>query len=94
MQLSIRHVAIVAVGLVALACGNSSTSGGGSSGSAKTDITVGIDIPFHPLWDYVAAKSNTYFEGKPYKVHFKVLDATTQVPSFGKGDLDVMTTPP
>ncbi len=93
MRLSLKYMAMVVVGLLAVACGSSGTSGT-SPGTAKTDITVGIDIPFHPLWDYVAAKSDTYFAGKPYKVHFKVLDATTQVPSFGKGDLDVMTTPP
>ncbi|MGI8680257.1 MAG: ABC transporter substrate-binding protein [Jatrophihabitans sp.] len=64
-----------------------------SSGTAR-DITIGIDVPFHPIWDYVQAKASTYFAGKPYKVHFKVLDATTQVPAFGKGDLQVMTTVP
>lgn len=93
MRLGIRSLglAVVAIMLVA-ACGtNSSTN---NTSAAKTDITVGIDIPFHPLWDYVAAKSDMYFAGKPYKVHWKVLDATTQVPAFGKGDLDVMTTPP
>jgi ABC-type nitrate/sulfonate/bicarbonate transport system substrate-binding protein len=86
-------VALAFVALVAVACGSGGASSTGG-GAAKSDITVGIDIPFHPLWDYVAAKSDTYFAGKPYRVHFKVLDATTQVPAFGKGDLDVMTTPP
>ncbi len=62
--------------------------------ATKRVINVGIDIPFHPIFDYVAAKSATYFKGKPYVVKFKFLDATTQTPSFGKGDLDVMTTPP
>jgi len=57
-------------------------------------FTVGIDIPFHPIFDYVYAKADEYFANKPYKVKFKFLDATTQVPAFGKGDLDVMTTPP
>jgi ABC-type nitrate/sulfonate/bicarbonate transport system substrate-binding protein len=57
-------------------------------------FTVGIDIPFHPIFDYVYAKSDEYFANKPYKVKFKFLDATTQVPAFGKGELDVMTTPP
>jgi ABC-type nitrate/sulfonate/bicarbonate transport system substrate-binding protein len=64
------------------------------SSASKKVINVGIDIPFHPIFDYVAAKSSTYFRGKPYTVKFKFLDATTQTPSFGKGDLDVMTTPP
>lgn len=92
MRLSVSRVALAVVVLVAVACGGGANNAGG--GAAKSDITVGIDIPFHPLWDYVAAKSDTYFAGKPYKVHFKVLDATTQVPAFGKGDLDVLTTPP
>ena len=66
----------------------------GATAAPQKTITVGIDIPFHPIFDYVMAKSDTYFAGKPYKVKFKVLDATTQVPAFGQGQLDVMTTPP
>jgi ABC-type nitrate/sulfonate/bicarbonate transport system substrate-binding protein len=65
-----------------------------STAAPQKTITVGIDIPFHPIFDYVMAKSDTYFAGKPYTVKFKVLDATTQVPAFGQGQLDVMTTPP
>lgn len=61
---------------------------------AGSTYTVCIDIPFHPLFDYLAAKSDTIFAGKPYKVSFKVLDAKTQVPAFGAGQCDVMTTPP
>jgi ABC-type nitrate/sulfonate/bicarbonate transport system substrate-binding protein len=57
-------------------------------------FTIGIDIPFHPIFDYVYAKKDEYFANKPYKVEFKFLDATTQVPAFGKGDIQVMTTPP
>jgi ABC-type nitrate/sulfonate/bicarbonate transport system substrate-binding protein len=101
-------VAIVAALAVALgACGSSndktttSGSAGGSSTTAAsttpppgTTYTVGIDIPFHPIFDYVQARSADYFAGRPYTVKFKVLDGTTQVPAFGKGDLDVMTTPP
>jgi ABC-type nitrate/sulfonate/bicarbonate transport system substrate-binding protein len=64
------------------------------SAAGKRVINVGIDIPFHPIFDYVAAKSSTYFKGRPYVVKFKFLDATTQTPAFGKGDLDIMTTPP
>lgn len=57
-------------------------------------FTVGIDIPFHPIFNYVYAKADEYFANKPYKVKFKFLDATTQVPAFGKGEIQVMTTPP
>ena len=70
------------------------SSGLSSSAAGKKVIDVGIDIPFHPIFDYVAAKSSTYFKGKPYVVKFKFLDATTQTPAFGKGDLEIMTTPP
>ena len=73
---------------------STTASGGGTTKPSKSVYTVGIDIPFHPIFDYVEAKVNEYFAGKPYTVKFKVLDATTQVPAFGKGDLDVMTTPP
>ncbi len=91
-----RRIALAALavlaGLAAFA-GATQTSSARPAAPAKT-ITIGIDIPFHPIFDYVQAKADTYFAGKPYTVEFKVLDATTQVPSFGKGDLDVMTTPP
>lgn len=90
---------VVATGALG-ACGSSddsssstSSSSASSSGKEKT-YTVGIDVAFHPIWDYVKAKSGDYFKGKPYKVDFKILDATTQVPAFGKGSLDVFTTPP
>lgn len=98
-------IAILAIALAA--CGSDGDSGStGAETSAETaeevkttpapgtTYSVGIDIPFHPIFDYVQAESDKYFAGKPYKVKFEVLDATTQVPSFGKGDLDVMTTPP
>ena len=62
--------------------------------AANPTYTVCIDIPFHPLFDYLAEKSDTIFAGKPYTVKFKVLDAKTQVPAFGAGQCDVMTTPP
>lgn len=92
-QLTSTLLACMALG----ACGGADEPGsggqGGGSSQAKT-YTVGIDIPFHPIFNYVQAKKNEYFADKPYKVDFKVLDATTQVPSFGRGDLDVMTTPP
>jgi uncharacterized protein YceK len=93
--------------VLATGCGssnkNKSTSSAASTASTPAattpsskgkTYTVGIDIPFHPIFDYVEAKSKDYFGPKGYTVKFKVLDATTQVPSFGKGDLDVMTTPP
>jgi ABC-type nitrate/sulfonate/bicarbonate transport system substrate-binding protein len=65
-----------------------------SAVAAGPTYTVCIDIPFHPLFDYLAAKSDTIFAGKPYVVKFKVLDAKTQVPAFGAGQCNVMTTPP
>lgn len=94
---------LCAAGLAVGACGSddpepaassSSTAAKPAASAAQKDYSVGIDIPFHPIFDYVQAKSDEYFKGKPYKVKFEVLDPTTQVPSFGKGDLDVMTTPP
>lgn len=96
---------VAALAVVLAACGSSSDDDGNDSSASTTTATnttpppgttytVGIDIPFHPIFDYVQARAADYFAGKPYEVEFKVLDATTQVPSFGKGDLDVMTTPP
>jgi ABC-type nitrate/sulfonate/bicarbonate transport system substrate-binding protein len=62
--------------------------------TAKKVYTVGIDIPFHPIFNYVAANTKTYFARSPFEVRFRFLDATTQAPAFGRGQLDVMTTPP
>jgi len=88
----------------AVGCGdddNDNTTSAATSAPAATTpsskgktYTVGIDIPFHPIFNYVQAKTKDYFGPKGYTVNFKVLDATTQTPAFGKGDLDVMTTPP
>lgn len=73
--------------------GNTAANAPAADATTKT-VTVGIDVPFHPIYDYLTAKTDTYFAGTPYKVQFKVLDATTQVPAFGRGDLDVITTVP
>jgi ABC-type nitrate/sulfonate/bicarbonate transport system substrate-binding protein len=80
--------------LTAVSVGTTTASARPSAASANPAYTVCIDIPFHPLFDYLAAKSDTIFAGKPYTVKFKVLDAKTQVPAFGAGQCDVMTTPP
>ena len=81
--------------LVAVSVSTASASrSSASSPAADPNYTVCIDIPFHPLFDYLAANSGTIFAGKPYTVNFKVLDAKTQVPAFGAGQCDVMTTPP
>lgn len=84
-----------AVGLAGCASNQGNTGAGPAAADAtQKTVTVGIDVPFHPIFDYLEAKSDTYFAGTRYKVQFKVLDATTQVPAFGRGDLDVITTVP
>jgi ABC-type nitrate/sulfonate/bicarbonate transport system substrate-binding protein len=80
--------------VAAVSVGATTASARPAAPSANPTYTVCIDIPFHPLFDYLAAKSDTIFAGKPYTVKFKVLDAKTQVPAFGAGQCDVMTTPP
>lgn len=94
-----RAVVAVLVGAAALLTGCASNQGNtGAAGAAadatQSTVTVGIDVPFHPIFDYLIAKSDQYFKDTPYKVSFKVLDATTQVPAFGRGDLQVITTVP
>jgi ABC-type amino acid transport substrate-binding protein len=84
----------VSIFTAAALAGRSEAAAGPSAVAAPPTYTVCIDIPFHPLFDYLAAKSDSIFAGKPYKVNFKVLDAKTQVPAFGAGQCDVMTTPP
>ncbi len=90
--------ALAAVGALVLAgCSSAEdgTAGGGSGAdSGGTTYTVGIDVAFHPIFDYVMGQAEEYFGDKDYDVEFQVLDATTQVPAFGAGDLDVMTTVP
>lgn len=89
---SIRRLACGAA--VAVAAVLAAGCSGDRSTAASRTYTVGIDIPFHPLLDYVIAKQDTYFAGKPYKVRFKILDSTSVVPAFGTGKLDVIGTFP
>jgi ABC-type nitrate/sulfonate/bicarbonate transport system substrate-binding protein len=86
-------VAAAAAALTAAALAVGATAASRSANAGPT-YTVCIDIPFHPLFEYLAAKADTIFAGKPYTVNFKVLDAKTQVPAFGAGQCNVMTTPP
>jgi ABC-type nitrate/sulfonate/bicarbonate transport system substrate-binding protein len=88
LGLTVRAVAVAICVLAA------SFFAAGAGRAAAPTYTVCIDIPFHPLFDYLAAKSDAIFASKPYKVNFKVLDAKTQVPAFGAGQCNVMTTPP
>jgi len=90
MKLNRKRIAALAA--LAAAVSVSMTAGAGHA--AGPTYTVCIDIPFHPIFDYVMAKKDTYFAGKPYSVQFKVLDATTQLPAFGAGQCNVITTPP
>jgi ABC-type nitrate/sulfonate/bicarbonate transport system substrate-binding protein len=62
--------------------------------ASQGTVTIGIDVPFHPIYDYLMANTDEFFGDSGYDVEFTVLDATTQVPSFGRGDLDVITTVP
>jgi ABC-type nitrate/sulfonate/bicarbonate transport system substrate-binding protein len=93
MKVRVRVTAALA-GLAVLSACTAVASARPSGRADNPAYTVCIDIPFHPLFDYLAAKSDTIFAGKPYTVTFKVLDAKTQVPAFGAGQCDVMTTPP
>ncbi|MFN2467224.1 MAG: ABC transporter substrate-binding protein [Gaiellaceae bacterium] len=95
MKLSSKLVVAVAAVAVAIAVSlTAAVSPGKAERAGQPTYTVCIDIPFHPIFDYVMAKKDTYFARKPYKVNFKVLDATTQLPAFGAGQCNVITTPP
>jgi ABC-type nitrate/sulfonate/bicarbonate transport system substrate-binding protein len=90
-------VALVLAVAVLAGCASNQGNTGSVTGPAdptQKTVTIGIDVPFHPIFDYLMAESGRYFADTPYKVAFKVLDATTQVPAFGRGDLDVITTVP
>lgn len=88
--------AAIAVAMLAGCASNQGTTATAASvvDASTTTVRIGIDVPFHPIYDYLEAKSAELFAGTPYKVDFTVLDATTQVPAFGRGDLDVITTVP
>ncbi len=82
----------VVIVLVLAACGDDDGGGGGGGGTGT--YRVGIDIPFHPLVNYVIANEDAYFGDTRYDVKFRVLDTATLVPTFGKGDLDTIATFP
>jgi ABC-type amino acid transport substrate-binding protein len=95
MKLSSKPIVATAALAVAIAASvTAAIVSGAKAGRTAETYTVCIDIPFHPIFDYVMAKNDTYFAGKPYTVNFKILDATTQLPAFGAGQCDVITTPP
>jgi len=97
MKLS-NKMRVTTVASVAAVAALSAFTGAAFAGlTSRSDVptyTVCIDIPFHPLFDYLQGENSTIFANKPYKVNFKVLSATTQVPAFGNGQCDVMTTVP
>lgn len=90
--------ALVAGTVLVLAGCTSNQDNTGQSAEAvdasESTVTIGIDVPFHPIYDYLMANTDEFFGDTGYDVEFTVLDATTQVPSFGRGDLDVITTVP
>lgn len=89
--------ALLLAGSLSVGCSSNKDNTGRTDDAGKKatgTITVGIDIPFHPLFDYLMADPDKFFADSGYDVEFKVLDATTQVPAFGRGDLDVLTTVP
>ena len=47
--------------------GNTGQQAGQAAGR-QTTITVGIDVPFHPIFNYVSAESERYFADTPYDV--------------------------
>lgn len=97
LRLSVLLAAVMSCLLAAGCASNQGNTGANSAApadAASKTITVGIDVPFHPIFDYLMSDPDKFFAGTPYKVEFKVLDATTQVPAFGRGDLDVITTVP
>ena len=72
--------------------GSGCDSGGGQDAAPQKTYRVGIDIPFHPLFNYVSVNKDDYFEG--FNVEFRILDTSTLSPAFGTGDLDVIATFP
>jgi ABC-type nitrate/sulfonate/bicarbonate transport system substrate-binding protein len=88
---------VVTAAVLAGCTSNQGSAGAGGAPAAdatQETVTISIDVPFHPIFDYLMSDPDRFFGSSGYDVEFKVLDATTQVPAFGRGDLDVITTPP
>ena len=72
--------------------GSGCDSGSDPESAPQKTYRIGIDIPFHPLFNYVSVNTDEYFEG--FDVEFRILDTSTLIPAFGTGDLDVIATFP
>lgn len=93
-------VAVVALAIAACAGGGAGGTGGaggatdgqGSAGDKKT-ISIGIDLPVHPFFNYLAANSEEYFGDTPWKLDMQVYSAQAQVSEMVQGNLDIITSP-
>lgn len=56
-------------------------------------ISIGIDIPVHPFFNYLAARTGEYFGEDPWKLEMKIYSAQAQVTQMVRGDLDIITSP-
>ena len=97
-RFALAAAAALAITTLVTGCTGNADSGAndpaGVKDAAAEKVVVGIDVPFHPIYAYMQGKSDELFADTDYTVEFTVLDATTQVPAFGRGDLDVITTVP
>lgn len=87
---------LAAVALAATACaGGAGGAGGGQEAGSpgRETISIGIDLPVHPFFNYLAVKSEKYFGDTPWKLDMQVYSAQAQVSEMVQGNLDVITSP-
>lgn len=56
-------------------------------------ISIGIDLPVHPFFNFLAARSEEYFGDTPWTLDMQVYSAQAQVSQMVRGELDIMTSP-
>lgn len=90
----LRLVGVIAfLPLTVAACGGGSPAGDGAGGGERQTVKVGIDLPVHPFFNYLAVNSEEYFGDTPWRLDMQVYSAQAQVSEMVRGNLDIITSP-
>lgn len=86
--------AVAFLALAIAACGGGTAGGGGGQGAGDTKtISIGIDLPVHPFFNYLAANSEEYFGDTQWTLDMQAYSAQAQVNEMVQGNLDIITSP-
>ncbi|MFQ5854871.1 MAG: ABC transporter substrate-binding protein [Anaerolineae bacterium] len=95
----LKYVGVAGAGLVgsaAAACVPGVTPTRPAPAAATPEpktVRIGIDIPVHPFFNYLAARTDEFFGGDPWKLEMKIYSAQAQVTQMVRGNLDIVTSP-